>query len=130
MPAAKLPDGKSLPIITFNGNQIPNAAAMQTMFEEQMPKSHYEVQCYDCHVINPNYIAEGSRGWPANTGKNMTILVAVSGYVKYGDLQEAKMQGFSESFVLIPNPVAAANKQRIRNIKEWLIQTQTFRVVA
>ncbi|KAI4097481.1 MAG: hypothetical protein LQ344_000213 [Seirophora lacunosa] len=129
MAAAEMPGGKPLPSISFNGNQIPNAAAMQTMFEQQMPPSHYEVQCYDCHVVNPNYVAEGTQGWPAKTGKNMTILVAVSGYVKYGNIKEAKPRGFSESFLLVPNPAAANTKQRSKNIKEWLIQTQTFRVV-
>ncbi|KAL9061734.1 MAG: hypothetical protein Q9206_000357 [Seirophora lacunosa] len=96
MAAAEMPGGKPLPSISFNGNQIPNAAAMQTMFEQQMPPSHYEVQCYDCHVVNPNYVAEGTQGWPAKTGKNMTILVAVSGYVKYGNIKEAKPRGFNQ----------------------------------
>lgn len=130
MAPAEMPGGKALPTISFNGNQIPDAAAMQTMFEQQMPQSHYEVQCYDCHVVNPNYIAEGAQGWPAKTGKNMTILVTVSGYVKYGDPKEAKPRGFSETFILVPNPAAAASKQRLRNVKEWLIQTQNFRIVA
>ncbi|KAL9025007.1 MAG: hypothetical protein Q9196_006090 [Gyalolechia fulgens] len=129
MASAEMPGGKPLPSISFNGNQIPNAEAMQTLFEQQIPPSHYQVQCYDCHVVNPNYIAEGTQGWPAKSGKNMTILVAVSGYVKYGDLKEAKPRGFSESFVLVPNPAVAASKQRLKNIKEWLIQTQNFRIV-
>ncbi|KAI4182091.1 MAG: hypothetical protein L6R41_006202 [Letrouitia leprolyta] len=129
MATAEMPGGKALPSISFNGNQIPNAEAMQTMFQQQMPPSRYEVQCYDCHVINPNYIPEGASSGPAETKKNMTILVAVSGYVKYGDLKEAKPRGFSESFILVPNPVAATSKQRMKNAKEWLIQTQNFRVV-
>lgn len=124
-----MPGGKPLPTISFNGNQIPDALAMQTMFEQQMPQSHYQVQCYDCHVVNPNYIAEGTQGWPAKTGKNMTILVAVSGYVKYGDPKEAKPRAFSETFLLVPNPAAAVSKQRLKNVKEWLIQTQNFRIV-
>ncbi|KAI4250227.1 MAG: hypothetical protein L6R40_000400 [Gallowayella cf. fulva] len=129
MAPASMPAGKSLPSISFNGTQIPTAAAMQTMFEQQIPQSHYEVQCYDCHVINPSYIMEGTQGWPAKTGKNMTILVAVSGYVKYGNLKEAKPRAFSETFVLVPNTTAAATKQRAKNVKEWLIQTQNFRIV-
>ncbi|KAI4143475.1 MAG: hypothetical protein L6R39_004558 [Caloplaca ligustica] len=129
MDGAEMPGGKPLPTISFNGNQIPDALAMQTMFEQQMPQSHYQVQCYDCHVVNPNYIAEGTQGWPAKTGKNMTILVAVSGYVKYGDPKEAKPRAFSETFLLVPNPAAAVSKQRLKNVKEWLIQTQNFRIV-
>ena len=129
MASAEMPGGKPLPSISFDGNQIPDAKSMQTMFEQQVPESHYEVQCYDCHVVNPNYVAEGTQGWPAKTGKNITILVAVSGYVKYGNPKEAKPRGFSETFILVPNPVAAASKQRVKNVKEWLIQTQNFRIV-
>ncbi|KAL8787836.1 MAG: hypothetical protein Q9213_002023 [Squamulea squamosa] len=128
VPPAAMPGG-SLPSISFNGTQLPNAGALQTMFEQQIPQAHYEVQCYDCHVVNPNYVVEGTHAWPAKTGKNMTILVAVSGYVKYGNPKEAQPRAFSESFLLVPNPAAAGGKQRARNLKEWLIQTQTFRVV-
>ncbi|CAO1596441.1 hypothetical protein XANCAGTX0491_000286 [Xanthoria calcicola] len=128
MPPASMPGG-SLPSISFNGTQIPTAAELQTMFEQQIPQPHYEVQCYDCHVVNPNYISEGTQARPAKTGKNMTILVAVSGYVKYGNPKEAQPRAFSESFLLVPNPAAAAGQQRMKNVKEWLIQTQTFRIV-
>ncbi|KAL8702684.1 MAG: hypothetical protein Q9201_004145 [Fulgogasparrea decipioides] len=129
IPQATMCGDKRLLSISFNGNQIPNGPALQKMFEDQMPQSHHEVQCYDCHVVNPNYVADGAEAWPAKTGKNMTILVAVSGYVKYGNTKEAKTRGFSESFLLVPNPVAAASKQRLKNVKEWLIQTQNFRIV-
>ncbi|KAL8730029.1 MAG: hypothetical protein Q9166_004353 [cf. Caloplaca sp. 2 TL-2023] len=129
MTPASMPNGKPLPSISFNGTQIPTPAAFQDMFEQQMPQSHYEIQCYDCHVVNPNYIDEGAQGWPAKTGKNMTILVAVSGYVKYGNPKEAEPRGFSETFLLVPNLAAVGSKQRLKNVKEWLIQTQTFRIV-
>ena len=102
---------------------------MQTLFEQQIPQAHYEVQCYDCHVVNPNYLVEGSHVPPAKTGKNMTILVAVSGYVKYGKAKEAQPRAFSESFLLVPNPAAITGQQRMKNVKEWVIQTQTFRIV-
>ncbi|KAL8635785.1 MAG: hypothetical protein Q9228_006761 [Teloschistes exilis] len=121
--------GKSLPSISFNGEQIRNATVLQARFEDQIPAASYEVKCYDCHVVNPNYVAEGTEGWPAKTEKNMTILVAVSGCVKFGNIEEAKQRGFSETFLLVPNPVAAANKQRSKDVKEWLIQTQNFRIV-
>ncbi|KAL8714666.1 MAG: hypothetical protein Q9220_001615 [cf. Caloplaca sp. 1 TL-2023] len=126
---ALLPGGKPLPSISFNGNRIPDVAALQSLFEQQIPEAHYEVQCYDCHVVNSNYVAEGTEGWPPKTGKNMTILVAVSGYVKYGNPKEAVPRAFSESILLAPNPAAAASKQRLKNVKEWLIQTQNFRIV-
>ena len=129
MSPANMPGGMSLPLIFFNGNQIPDAAAMQAMYQQQMPESRYEVQSYDCQVVNPSYISEGTQGFPAGTGRNMTILVAVSGYVKYGTSRDAKARGFSESFVLMPNPAAATSRQRRQDLREWLIQTQHFRIV-
>lgn len=124
-----MPDGKPLPSITYNGNIISNAAALQEMFQNQVAAARYEVQSFDCHVINSNYIAENTQGAVSTTGKNMTILVTVSGYVKYGDLRDAPMRGFSENFVLIPNPEAVNYKGQGKNVKEWLIQSQTFRFV-
>ncbi|KAL9635623.1 MAG: hypothetical protein Q9164_003337 [Protoblastenia rupestris] len=125
-PTATMPDGKPLPIIVWNGNVIPDPASLQKLFEEQMPRSYYDVQDYDCHVLNPNYVAEGTQG--SNTpGKNMTILVTVSGYVKYGESRSVTARGFSENFVLVPN-TAAANT-RGKHLKEWLIQSQNFRLV-
>ncbi|KAL8686669.1 MAG: hypothetical protein Q9218_006948 [Villophora microphyllina] len=129
VPPAAMDGGKLQPSISFNGAPIRNATALQAIFEEQVPAAHYEVQCYECHVVNPNYVAEGAEAWPPATGKNMTILVAVSGCVKYGNIEEAKQRGFSETFLLAPNPVAAANKQRAKDVKEWLIQSQSFRIV-
>jgi NTF2-related export protein 1/2 len=128
MAQATMPDGKSLPIIVFNGNSIPDAVAMQKMFEKQMPPAKYQVQCYDCQVINPNYVANNTQSGVSTSGKNMSILVSVSGYVKFGEPRGAKLNGFSETFVLIPNPaVVAGNKGK--NRKGWLIQSQTFRLV-
>ena len=128
MPAAAMPDGKPLPAIVYNGNVIADPTAMQKLFQEQMPKSEYFSQDYDCHVLNPNYIADGTQGALAASGKNMTILVTVSGYVKYGEARPMEPRAFSETFVLIPNP-AAAGKTRARHVNEWLIQSQNFRLV-
>ncbi len=130
-PQAAMPDGKPLPIILFNGNTITDAAAMQRMFED-MPPAIYVVQCYDCQVINPNYVGTDSQCGACTSGRprrNMSILVSVSGYVKYGEPREATKRGFSENFVLIPNPAAVAGNVG-RNHKEWLIQSQNFRLVA
>lgn len=124
-----MPDGKSLPVIIFNGNVISDSAEMQAMFQNQMPPARYEVQSFNCHVINPNFIAENAKGATSTSGKNMTILVVVSGYVKYGDSRDATMRGFSENFVLVPNPNAGKSKGHTKNQKEWLIQNQTFRLV-
>ena len=128
MPVSAMPDGKPLPVIVYNGNIIPDPTAMQKLFQEQMPEARYEVQDYDCQVLNPHYIAEGTQGSSPSSGKNMTILVTVSGQVRFGQPRAASMRGFSESFVLIPNPAATANT-RGKHIKAWLIQSQNFRLV-
>ena len=128
MAVSAMPDGKPLPVIVYNGNIIPDPIAMQTLFQEQMPQARYEIQDYDCQVLNPHYIAEGTQGNSLASGKNMTILVTVSGLVKLGEPRTAIVRGFSENFVLIPNP-AAAVKTRGKPIKGWLIQSQNFRLV-
>jgi NTF2-related export protein 1/2 len=128
MPASTMPDGKPLPVIVYNGNIIPDPTSMQSLFEEQMPEARYEVQNYDCQVLNPHYVAEGAQGSDPASGKNMTILVTVSGYVKYGEVRTAAMRGFSESIVLIPNPdLGEGTRGKVG--KEWLIQSQNFRLV-
>lgn len=123
-----MPDGKSLPVIVYNGNVIPNPTAVQALFQERMPITRYEVQDYDAHVLNSHYVADGDQGSAPSSGKNMTILITISGYVKYGEPRTAAMRGFSENIVLIPNPAAARNT-RGNPTKEWLIQSQNFRLV-
>ena len=124
-----MPDGKPLPAIVFNGNIIPDAKALQSMFEERMPPTHYEVQSYDCQVLNPNYMGDDTASNSRAKGRNMTILVIVSGYVKIGEPREAAMRGFSETFVLVPNPDITAVKGRGKHMKEFLIQSDTLRLV-
>jgi NTF2-related export protein 1/2 len=94
-----------------------------------MPKSHYEAQSFDCHVLNPNYNIGASDAdlGPDPTGRKMSILLVVSGYVKYGEARDAKMRGFTENFVLIPNFAAGIGNQDV--FKKWLIQSQNFRIV-
>ncbi|KAG8533130.1 uncharacterized protein KY384_001913 [Bacidia gigantensis] len=120
-----MPDGKPIPIIVWNGNIIQDPSSLQRLFEEQMPKSYYKVQDYDCHVLNPNYDGEALQGGQTTTGKNMSILVTVSGSVKYGD--ETTPRGFSESFVLVPNLNNADHGEK--KARQWLIQSQNFRLV-
>ena len=122
-----MPDGKPLPVIVYNGNIIPDPTSMQLLFQEQMPETRFEVQDYDCQVLNPHYVAEGAHGSAPSSGKNMTILVTVSGYVKYGEVRPAATRGFSEIFVLIPNPDVVGGRGKLG--KEWLIQSQNFRLV-
>lgn len=122
-----MPDGKPLPIITYNGNVISSSTEIQEMFQNQMPAARFEVQSFDCHVINPSYIAEVPQGSVHTGGKNVSILVTVSGYVKFGELPNVPTHGYSENFVLVPN--ADAVKARGHGKKDWLIQSQTFRLV-
>jgi len=128
MPASTMPDGKPLPVIVYNGNVISDPTAMQTLFQDQMPDTRYEVQDYDAHILNPHYVAEGAQGSAPSMGENITIMITISGYVKYGEPRTAAMRGFSENIILIPNQAAARNT-RARPIKEWFIQSQNFRLV-
>ena len=129
MVATTMPDGTTLPSIILNGNVIPSAAELQSIFENEMPAARYEVQSFDCQVINPNYIPANSKGTVSPSGRNMTILVVVSGYVKSVESRGAPLKGFSESFVLVPNPDTDQTKNKGKHIKDWLIQSQNFRFV-
>lgn len=115
--------------ISLNGNIIQSPAELQSLFQTKMPEAHYECQSYDCHVLNPNYnigASEADLG-PDKTGQKMSLVVVVSGYVKYGEARDAKMRGFTENFVLVPN--FDAGKGRSKDVKKWLIQSQNFRIV-
>lgn len=114
--------------ILFNGNQVADGAAVQEIFTNQMPNAKYEVQSFDCQIINRAYPSTTPNGPkpPSEMGiKDMSLLVLVSGHVRYGDGSDLPQRGFSETFVLIPNPTPEKGKRR----KEWLIQSQNFRLV-
>jgi NTF2-related export protein 1/2 len=117
--------------ISLNGNIIPTPNDLQTLFETELPGAHYEVQSYDCHVINPNYnvgVPDNELG-PDSSGMKMSILVLVSGYVKYfkeGKERGAEMRGFTENFVLVPN---YASRTTAKKSQKWLIQSQNFRLI-
>ncbi|KAJ5128707.1 hypothetical protein N7448_002425 [Penicillium atrosanguineum] len=114
--------------ILLNGNQIESGAAVQKIFIDLMPAAHYEAQSFDCQVINPAYptiTANGVKPPSEMTVKDMSILVIVSGYVRYGEGRDQPHRGFSETFVLVPNPSTERGGRR----KGWLIQSQNFRLV-
>ena len=120
----------SRPTIVFNGNSISDPAAWQTLFEKQMPYSYYEVQSYDCHVLNPDYGGANSGGDPSTSAsprRNMSISVTVSGFVRYGDGRDAMVRGFSDNVILVPNLESVKVKGGPK--KDWLVQCQNFRVV-
>lgn len=114
--------------ILFNGNPVADGAAVQDIFVNQMPAAHYEVQSYDCQIINrayPTVTATGVKPPTEMTVKDMSVLVIVSGHVRYGDSRDQPQRGFSETFVLVPNPSSDRGKRR----RDWLIQSQNFRLV-
>ncbi len=123
------------PDITLNGNIFSDPSEVQKIFETQIPKAHYEVQSFDCHAINPNYnvgVDDAALG-PNKDGKKMSIVVMVSGSVKYFKSKEdeearAEPRGFTETFVLVPNH-EAHNPKAAKGLKKWLIQSQNFRLV-
>lgn len=121
--------------ISINGNVVATPADVEILFVSQVPHAHYEVQSYDCQVLNPNYnvgAAEHDIG-PDASGRKMSLLLVVSGSVKYGEsLKDARLRGFSESFLLVPNFAAAAAAAPANGglrPKKWLIQSQNFRLV-
>lgn len=94
-----------------------------------MPHAHYEVQSYDCQFLNPNYSLDGPGRFDPGSGKSMSIVLTVSGYVRYGESRDGAMRGFSENIVLIPNPDGASSRARGSPRREWLVQSQNFRLV-
>jgi len=117
--------------ITLNGNTISNPAELQAIFENQVSKCLYEAQSFDCQVPNTNYnigLEESSLA-PNKDGKKMSIMVMVSGSVKYyKDGTEGETRGFTEIFMLVPNMESHGPKAP-RGAKKWLIQSQNFRLV-
>lgn len=114
--------------ILFNGNPVADGAAVQDIFVNQMPAAHYEVQSFDCQIINrayPTVTAAGVKPPDQMAVKDMSVLVTVSGHVRYGDNRDQPQRGFSETFVLVPNPSPDRAKRR----RDWLIQSQNFRLV-
>ncbi|KAI9809835.1 MAG: hypothetical protein M1825_000268 [Sarcosagium campestre] len=136
-PPSTLPDGKTLPVLVFNGNVIPNPTALQELFEKQMPEARYEVQSYDCHVLNPRYNADGATddaeakaNGNRSTRPRISLALTVSGYAKYGDVKDGTMRGFSESIILVPRPeTGKEGARRGKAKKKYLVQSQNFRLV-
>lgn len=116
--------------ILFNGNAVTDGNAVQDIFMNQMPPTYYEVQSFDCQIINLAYPTPTTTGIKLpneKTIKDMSILVIISGYVRFGEPRDLPQRGFSETFVLVPNPSGDGGKGKRR--REWLIQTQNFRLV-
>lgn len=118
--------GQPAPTILFNGNVSTDAEAYGSMLKSLGPISH-DVQCYDCQVINPTFSVNDPKA--AQEGRCSTLAVLVSGTVRIGPHREADLHGFSESFVLVPNP-AYTRDRRNKTAHKWLIQSSCFRFVS
>lgn len=107
-------------------------ADLQTVFEKQVQKARYEVQSYDCQVLNSDYNigAEENMLRPDKDGKKMSILVLVSGSVRYGKegAPDGETRGFTENIVLVPNWDSHGPRSS-KGAKKWLILSQNFRLV-
>ena len=81
-------------------------------------------------MLNTNYNVGAPEHLLASNkdGRKLSILLMVSGGVKYQDSSESEARGFSESIVLVPNWNAQGPKAP-KGLKKWLIQSQTFRLV-
>ncbi|EDN07735.1 conserved hypothetical protein [Histoplasma mississippiense (nom. inval.)] len=137
--------------LLFNGNIVADGPSVQEIFTNQMPPTRYDIQSYDCQIINTNYPAlpassslssASSAVTAASAARNMSILVLVNGSVRFEvevEPGDSTNRRFSETFVLVPNAQAAAAaaaaaaageapKGREQE-KRWLIQSQNFRLV-
>jgi NTF2-related export protein 1/2 len=118
--------------LNFNGAILPDPAAVQELFTKQIQKCHYDVQAFDCHVVNKNY----GIGMPQNLtgnlgdGRKMSIVVIINGAAKYftETANQAEQKSFTDNILLVPNWDSLGVKGDKR-AKKWLIQSQTFRVV-
>lgn len=135
MPMTVLPSGRTLPLITYNGQQSSDPDAFQKTYEEQMPFTHYEVQSLNAHVMNSalapldDSLAKG-KGRLRELESNMSVLVQVSGYVRLMERKEGPMRGFSDTFVIVPNKeTGAKGRGRAGEGRAWVIQSQNFRFV-
>ncbi|GAM83455.1 hypothetical protein ANO11243_014430 [Dothideomycetidae sp. 11243] len=136
IPPSSIAPGRSLPLITYNGQQLSDPAALQTAFDDQMPFTFFEVQSLNVHVTNPAIADIGpapakGKSRTKELEQNMSLLVQVSGYVRLVERKEGPMRGFSDSIVLVPNKeqVGGKGKAKSGEGRSWLIQTQNFRFV-
>lgn len=125
----------SIGTILLNGNQIANGAAVQQIFEKDMPPTHYEISSYDCQMLNPNYnpasatlAGSGAAESKGSGPLNISMLLTVSGSVRYGESRDLPNRVFSETFVLVPNEQMQQGRKDPRQ-KKYLIQCQNFRLV-
>lgn len=118
--------------IIINGNAISSPTDFQKLFETQVQKAQYDVQSYDAHILNSNYNFGGfsHQTQPDKDGKRASVIVLVSGSVKYGkEDEEGDVRGFTETVVLVPNLELMGPKSMKNKARKWSIASQNFRLI-
>ncbi|KAJ8611755.1 hypothetical protein MRB53_037762 [Persea americana] len=124
VPATVLPSGRGLPHLSINGEVLNDAAKLQEVFENQMPWTHYEAQSVDVHVMNPSMVNITSKS-KKDHERNVSLVVQVSGYVRYHERKDGPMRGFSDNFVLVPNTEQVGGRCR-RLIADTTVDCKDF----
>lgn len=127
VPQSRLADGSSLPAIFLNGTELADGSSVQRLFQQRYPTSFFEVDVVDCHILNDQYPAQS--GTSTSTTTPISLLVVVNGIFKQGSARDQVEQEFSETLILVPNPDAPPRGHGGRHRKDYLIQSQTFRIV-
>lgn len=123
-------NGRGLPSISYNGALITDSSAFQQRWEKEMPRTHFDLQSVNVHVMNASMAPAASKS-KRDVEKNVSLIVQVSGSVRLGERKEGPLRGFSDSFVLVPNASQTGGRGAGKQDhgKKWLIQSQTFRFV-
>ncbi|KAK3670110.1 hypothetical protein LTR78_010050 [Recurvomyces mirabilis] len=102
-------NGRGLPSITYNGEMLTDATVFQKQWEDHMPRTHFQVQSLNTHVMNPALVPTDSKT-KKDAERNMSLIVQVSGSVRLGEAREGPLRGFSDSLVLVPNTEQAGGR--------------------
>jgi len=122
---------KAVPSIIFNGHEVESGNALQDIFMRQTPRSHADVEAIDCHILNPNYQHPDQVADTRKSKTLMSLLIVVGGIYRASNERGAKDEEFHDTIILVPNPEPAPPRgHRKPGWKEYLIESQTFRLVA
>ncbi|KUJ15547.1 uncharacterized protein LY89DRAFT_588247, partial [Mollisia scopiformis] len=114
--------------IVLNGTAYSDPKEVQKLFETDVAAAHYEVQAFDFQTVNSNFNVGASEAAlaPDMDGKKISVVVMVSGIIRYGEAGDVR--GFTDNVVLVPNWDSHSPKAP-KGLKRWLVQAQTFRLV-
>lgn len=124
----EIPGSPLKAVIVLNGVTYSDPKEVQAIFEKDVRAAHYVVDDYDFQIINSNYnVGAPATGLaPDNDGKKVSVMVIISGSVKYGE--EGEVRGFTDNVILVPNWESHGPKAA-KGLKQWLVQSQMFRFV-